>query len=180
MRISRELAIKINYFIDSFIPPFIRDSDLIAKILFKLIYRSEFDIFFSFKKNVLNYSYKRYDEIYKRIKKHYLQRKTNLNNKCLKKILENVKGKSVIDVGCGDGYLIRMLDNKYKIVGCDILIDDLVEKFNSNIKLVKARLEKLPFKSKSFDTVICTHTLEHIPDVISAINELKRITKKRL
>ncbi|MDZ7762755.1 MAG: methyltransferase domain-containing protein [Desulfovermiculus sp.] len=44
----------------------------------------------------------------------------------------------------------------------------------------QAELPLLPFIDQMFDTVVCTHTLEHIPDIRQAVKELRRVAKKRL
>ena len=44
----------------------------------------------------------------------------------------------------------------------------------------EATLTKLPFANHSFDTVICTHALEHIKDCHCALEELRRVCRKRL
>ena len=41
----------------------------------------------------------------------------------------------------------------------------------------KQDIKNLKFKDNFFDTVICCHIIEHIPDIYSAVNELKRIEK---
>jgi ubiquinone/menaquinone biosynthesis C-methylase UbiE len=38
----------------------------------------------------------------------------------------------------------------------------------------------LPFAPCAFDTVICTHTLEHVQNLTAAIDELRRVTRRRL
>jgi ubiquinone/menaquinone biosynthesis C-methylase UbiE len=38
----------------------------------------------------------------------------------------------------------------------------------------------LPFGDASFDTVICTHTLEHVRNIHQAVSELRRVTGRRL
>jgi ubiquinone/menaquinone biosynthesis C-methylase UbiE len=45
---------------------------------------------------------------------------------------------------------------------------------------VQAPVEKLPFADGYFETVICTHVLEHVLDIRAAITELRRICSKRL
>lgn len=44
----------------------------------------------------------------------------------------------------------------------------------------KATITNLPFETNFFDTVICTHALEHIKDYECALKELRRVCKKRL
>jgi ubiquinone/menaquinone biosynthesis C-methylase UbiE len=38
----------------------------------------------------------------------------------------------------------------------------------------------LPFADGAFDTVICSHTLEHVRNVERAVSELRRVCRKRL
>ena len=38
--------------------------------------------------------------------------------------------------------------------------------------------KKLPFKNNEFDEVYCSHVLEHVQDLVKAMKELHRITKK--
>jgi ubiquinone/menaquinone biosynthesis C-methylase UbiE len=38
----------------------------------------------------------------------------------------------------------------------------------------------LPFGDKSFDTVVCAHTLEHVSDIQRALSEVRRVCRKRL
>ena len=41
-------------------------------------------------------------------------------------------------------------------------------------------IEKLPFEDNSFDVVLCNHTIEHLLNVDVCVQELIRITKKKL
>ncbi|WP_413708776.1 class I SAM-dependent methyltransferase [Rhizobium sp. Rhizsp82] len=43
---------------------------------------------------------------------------------------------------------------------------------------VRADIQSLEFSDESFDTIICHHILEHIPDDGSAIRELSRVVRK--
>lgn len=41
-------------------------------------------------------------------------------------------------------------------------------------RTVAERLTALPFAAGAFDTIICTHVLEHIPDDQAALEEMRR------
>lgn len=43
--------------------------------------------------------------------------------------------------------------------------------------VIKADLTDIPFDTNSFDIILCNHVLEHIPDDIKAMSELKRVLK---
>ena len=47
-------------------------------------------------------------------------------------------------------------------------------------ELREADIENLPFQDNEFDTVVSTHTLEHVLDIKKAISELRRVGRKRL
>lgn len=50
----------------------------------------------------------------------------------------------------------------------------------SPIQLVTAPVEELPFDDAAFDTVICTHLIEHLLEPRCAIAELRRMARRRL
>jgi ubiquinone/menaquinone biosynthesis C-methylase UbiE len=41
-------------------------------------------------------------------------------------------------------------------------------------------IEELPFRDGAFDTVVSTHTLEHVQHLAAAIAELRRVARERL
>ena len=89
--------------------------------------------------------------------------------------------RSIADVGCGRGYVLRRMqrDTRFdavRLIGCDIL-----ERSNvGRAAYVVGDVESLPFASSTFDAVLCFHTLEHTRDLHQAIAELKRIAKSQL
>jgi len=45
---------------------------------------------------------------------------------------------------------------------------------------VAGNVERLQFEDNSFDCIVCTEVLEHVPDVASAARELARVTRKHV
>lgn len=90
----------------------------------------------------------------------------------IKEILNPKKSDKLLDVGCGTG-LSGML-------GCDITgIDPAAELLKrADIKVVKGFVEKLPFKDRQFDAVICVTAVHNFTDPKKAIEEMKRVSKK--
>lgn len=97
-------------------------------------------------------------------------------------------GDRVLDAGCGDGALAFLLAaHGAHVVGCDISSPNVVqckEKQNqtnlSNLEFLEADLENLPFPDSSFDLVVSSHVLEHLPDFNRGLRELLRVSKKRV
>lgn len=89
---------------------------------------------------------------------------------------ELIKGK-VLDVGCRDGRITNVLSSKYDVIGLDLGLESL-KKVQKN--KICASIENLPFPDKTFDLVICTEVLEHLPSTVlrKGIEELKRVTKR--
>jgi len=107
-------------------------------------------------------------------------------------ILGIKEGDVTLDAGCGNGRHSWEVYNKSHstVVAFDIdevcvkknkyMLDSLKEKdeIKGNYHLLIANVTKLPFKAASFDRIICSEVLEHIPDDRTAVEELVRTLKK--
>ncbi len=88
---------------------------------------------------------------------------------------------SVIDVGCGDGFLLNAIRRKAgSLSGVDISSKALLSA-KSNLKypanFVQAFGEHLPYADNSFDVAICTHTLEHVREPELTAAEMARVAR---
>lgn len=102
-------------------------------------------------------------------------------------IFENLNlsgGEKVLEVGCGRGFYLKTLIAV--LPDLDITGIDLNEKYlqvakkfiaDGKIKLIRADATNLPFKDETFDRIIATEILEHIPDDLKAILEMCRVLK---
>lgn len=90
--------------------------------------------------------------------------------------LKNIK--SVIDIGCGEGFVINCLDY-LKITGVDISRNALriAKEKNPECEFCSGSIYEISFKENSFDLVIATEVLEHLERPDLALQEIKRITK---
>lgn len=178
MKISRNLSLTIHLFFDHIVPPFLRDSYWFMFLPFKIVFGKKAEIFFSFKDRLPGMTKEEYLKIYSDVNDVLIERETDLNEECLKKIQENISGKTVLEVGCGRGFLAKLLSARYEVKAADIHVDE--SKNSENLIFLEADIDNLPFESKSFDTVICTHTLEHVLDFNVALSELRRVAKQRI
>jgi 2-polyprenyl-3-methyl-5-hydroxy-6-metoxy-1,4-benzoquinol methylase len=96
----------------------------------------------------------------------------------IKPILD--KSDKVLDVGCGNGTLTRICDAN-KIYGIDLdkgKIDEYYAKEkNVNAAYFLGSCEQIPFKSDTFDTVLCHSVAEHLKVPEVAYVEFSRILK---
>jgi len=109
-----------------------------------------------------------------------LQRETDLNKRCINAIAESMIGSSVLEVGCGAGYLAGIIAEQHSVTACDIVLSPEIFDRYPKVTFGEANIEALPYDDRSFDTVVCTHTLEHVQHLQQAIAELRRVTRRRL
>jgi SAM-dependent methyltransferase len=83
-------------------------------------------------------------------------------------------GGRTLDVGCGSS---RILQDLPGAVGVDVLLRKLRFLHRVHPEVVQASVNALPFPDQSFDTVICSEVIEHIPDHPSVIGELSRVLR---
>ncbi len=88
----------------------------------------------------------------------------------------------VIDVGCGDGrHIVEAARRGCFAVGLDYDADELrrarTRSGGQRVDLVVGDASRLPFRDAVFDAVICTETLEHLPDDTGAMREIARLLR---
>lgn len=178
---SREITNILRFILDSFLPPIIRDNKYFMYPLFFIWFKGKnVSKLMEFKRNVENLLEDDYIEFYK-LYDSLPKRDTDLNKKSIAFIYNHLspdKEEKIIDIGCGNGFLLDKLKERgyTRIYGSDIA-NQMKDK---TIPFIKANIEKLPFKDNEFDTVICNHTIEHIIHSYKAANELKRVAKNKV
>ena len=102
----------------------------------------------------------------------------------LSKVVREVGKKTrVLNAGCGDGIYDFYLKNKVKeMASIDLNKGDIeiARKLNPERYLMYCigDIETMPFKSDTFDCVICTDVIEHLTNDMEAISEICRLLKK--
>jgi|TARA_Y100000310_G_C20680077_1_gene815397 ubiquinone/menaquinone biosynthesis C-methylase UbiE len=113
-----------------------------------------------------------YDQIaegYDELHKEEQLKKINIIIKELK-----IKNDKLLDVGCGTAFYHKLFKNYTGIDNSK----GMLKKSEANV--IHAEAENLPFKDKSFDTVISITAIQNFKDPIKAINEMKRVAKKKI
>ena len=94
---------------------------------------------------------------------------------------EFVENLRVLDVACGTGYGTKMLSSQghaRHVLGLDVsceAIDTMhAHAVAGQVEFALAKAEQLPILSEGFDTVISMETVEHLPDPMIFLKELRR------
>lgn len=166
--------------LEEVIPPFVRDSSAM-RWLFRRHWGRLIDDIEDFRARIPFVSAAEYKSIYERMPR--IQNETDNSAKCLEAIVANIKGDTLLDMGCGTGYVVDWLAARrpdLSLTGADFIIEAGTRERSPTIRFEEAMIEALPFEDGAFDTVVCTHVLEHILDFGKALSELRRVAAKRL
>ncbi len=88
---------------------------------------------------------------------------------------------TVLDIGIGKGQLAKWFSEKgKKVTGTGLELESYGLNPNTffdqyGISIIDCPIEDMPFDDKSFDAVVMSHILEHVPNVGMALQEVKRV-----
>jgi ubiquinone/menaquinone biosynthesis C-methylase UbiE len=140
-----------------------------------------------YKTTDLNGIYKSHAPIYGFSKEHLFLGlyKNNYNIlKQIERITSEYRIDSFLEVGCAEGYTAHLIKEifGFQVEVCDLSSEAInrageiygLEGFVADVQNMEI------IKNNSFDLVLCSETIEHVPNPERAFRELKRITKKAL
>ena len=176
---NRETTNWIRFVLEDLLPPVLRDSSAFRWAA-SLVWGNHISHLAEFRARAPFLTEQEYEKLYRDHPR--VHEGTDNSAACVKKIIEAVKGETLCDVGCGTGALLTHIMAAHpqltKVTGVDFVVEDAAS--IKGVEYVAAVAESLPFEDGAFDTVICTHVIEHLLDYRKAISELRRIAKKRL
>lgn len=90
---------------------------------------------------------------------------------------------SVLDVGCGEGFTLKILKGKgigrvHQGIDYSKKAIEIGKKDNPELKLQVGDIYNLKFKDNSFDLVVSTEVFEHLDEPEKALSEIKRVSRK--
>ena len=127
---------------------------------------------------------RKYDRIADRF--YYLRTKKALLNELIEmpatlSLLKDVRGKKVLDIGCGPGIYAKILKKR----GADVYGIDISEKeieiARRHVKGVDFKVGSvynLPYKPHSFDFVVAALVVEHFRDLAKAFRAIRRMLRR--
>ena len=83
-------------------------------------------------------------------------------------------GGRTLDVGCGSSVIMHSLNGG---IGLDVQHRKLRYMRQYGLRLVGGSVMALPFRDASFDTVICSQVIEHLPPAPEIFRELTRVLR---
>ncbi|KQS76893.1 methyltransferase [Rhizobium sp. Leaf384] len=176
---NRETTNRIRFVLEDLLPPVVRDSRLFRAAA-KLVWGEHIVHLAEFRARAPFLSEAEYEALYR--KHPRVHAGTDNSSACIRRIAGAIEGDSVCDVGCGTGALLKHIQasrpDLTRVTGVDFVVDDAGSL--PGVEYIAARIEDLPFADGAFDTVVCTHVIEHVLDYRQAIAELRRIARRRL
>lgn len=105
--------------------------------------------------------------------------------------IKRIEGGTVLEIGCGDGFnlscLASTVETKVHYVGIDVSQSRIATAINrrdqgsdsghKRLSFLVMDGSYLGFANKSFDIVICTEVLEHLPTPELCVSEIFRVLK---
>lgn len=130
-----------------------------------------------------------WDEWADRFAKHHYQRELHESNRWLLEHVREAHPAEVLEVGCGFGRNLKMLQDGLgypcRLLGADLSMRLLRigrEDLGPAVPLICSDVNRLPLPDRAFETVVTHGLLMHVPpgDVRTAIRELLRVTRQTL
>ncbi len=98
--------------------------------------------------------------------------------------LKNEKKKKILDAGSGPGlYALHLAEKGHLVTGIDInkervkLSTGIAQRIGNTAKFVVGDLCALPFPDNSFEVIVCSDVIEHIPNDQQALQEMARVLR---
>jgi ubiquinone/menaquinone biosynthesis C-methylase UbiE len=105
----------------------------------------------------------------------------------LDELVERIRPRSILDVGCGEGVLTIDWAERYpdtRVVGLDLPNDALRAEWSSrrqrNLRFIAGDAANLPFADAEFDLVSAIEVLEHVSDPRAVMAEMRRVARSAL
>lgn len=184
MQIGTRITNRIRKILDERIPRRLRDSRwFMAPFFFIWCKGKKVRTWMEFKKLAPAMTVGELREFYGNLESFASGRLTDTNPDALDYVLSAIDpaARSLVDVGCGAGYVLRRIQDERRFDDLSLTGCDLLPRVNaSRARYVVGDHEALPFEDGAFDVVTCMHTLEHSRHLDVAIAELRRVCRRQL
>lgn len=117
----------------------------------------------------------------------FYRKHLDLFHKSLLAMAGRIEPESVLEVGCGEGFLLRILQGLTErglssaLTGLDVRPEAVAYADRALLggpNLLAGSCYALPFPDDAFDLVVCSQVLEHLNDPERALRELRRVARR--
>lgn len=96
-------------------------------------------------------------------------------------LYERVSPRTVLEVGCGEGYLAQHLlstsSRPERFEACDLSVEYVIDGMDPLAQFREASVYDLPYADDEFDLVVCCEVLEHLTDPADGLEQLARVAR---
>jgi ubiquinone/menaquinone biosynthesis C-methylase UbiE len=175
---DRRVTLLARRFLDDFLPPVVREWRPLNRWLATRFHGAAFDL--DFKERAFAMTPAQIAAAYAALEAGGARyRDTDTTPAQLDAIAAAARG-TVLEIGSGNGVVAaRLVADGHDVLATDVTVASARatrERAACNVGV--ARLPELPFRDRAFDTVVCAHTLEHVPDLWTAARELRRVAAR--
>ena len=175
---DRRVTYAARRLLDDFLPPVVREWRPLNRWLATRFHGDAFDL--DFKERAFRMSPREFAAAYAALDAGGARyRDTDTTPGQIDAIADAARGR-VLEVGCGNGAVAeRLVAAGRDVVAVDVTLGSaLATRARAHCTVAIAGLPALPFATRAFDTVVCAHTLEHVPDLYAAAAELRRVARR--
>lgn len=117
-----------------------------------------------------------YDQSYARPPKWLSQFRAKIYLKQILRYVPIQPQHHILEVGCDYGQLTDLMrQHAIKVIGIDINPTFIINSSKHYLHYMDA--QHLNFPNESFDLIVSSHTIEHIPDILRSLKEMARVLK---
>lgn len=92
--------------------------------------------------------------------------------------LKSVPNGNLLEIGCGAGNALKTMKNHgWNVTGLDFDQNAVINSRKKGIDVYLGSLMNQKFDDNSFDAIVMSHVLEHVPDPVILIKEIYRVLK---
>jgi SAM-dependent methyltransferase len=175
---DRRVTTAVRRLLDDFLPPVVREWRPFNRWMASRFHGPAFDL--DFKERAFAMSPREIADAYAALDSGNARyRDTDTTAGQIAAIVAAARGR-VLEVGSGNGVVAeRLAAAGHELVAVDVTLGSAREtRRRAACTVALAGLPDLPFADGAFDTVVCAHTLEHIPDLYRAAAELRRVARR--
>jgi ubiquinone/menaquinone biosynthesis C-methylase UbiE len=174
---DRRVTSAVRHLLDDYLPPVVREWRPLNRWMATAFHGPRFDL--DFKERAFQMAPREIADAYAALDAggaRYRDSDTTPGQRAA--IVAAARGR-VLEVGCGNGAVAAELAARHPLVAVDVTLGSVqVTRARAGCPVAIAGLPALPFADAAFDTVVCAHTLEHIPDLYGAAAELRRVARR--